>query len=206
MHERHGDTADRQRPRLYRIWVGMRERCNRPSHRAYQWYGARGIEVCEGWADSYSIFRRWALANGYRADKSIDRINNDLGYSPENCRWSTVKQQARNKRLATSHLVVEFGGEKMPLFEASKRCRIGYTTLVKRYHAGLRGDRLFAKPRMHTDHFSRAMIATGNGKAKLTPEDVASIRASTEPGSVLARRLRVAESTVSMIRSGFRRA
>ena len=205
MHERHGDTAGGKRSRLYVMWVGMRERCGRPSHQAYQWYGARGIAVCAEWAESFTAFRRWALASGYRADKSIDRIDNAKGYSPDNCRWATDKAQARNQRPAKTELTVVFRGAEMSLRAAAALSKIGYTTLVKRFHAGQRGDELFRPPRMHTDHERRARAAAGNGNAKLLPDQIEEIRRSAESGASLARRMRVAESTISMIRSGARR-
>ena len=83
--------------RLYRIWEAMRQRCNNPNRDNYCYYGGRGIRVCPEW-DSFRAFEKWSLAHGYQEDLSIDRINNDDGYSPDNCRWVTMKVQAANKR------------------------------------------------------------------------------------------------------------
>lgn len=84
--------------RLYRIWRGMKTRCSVVDETHYPYYGGRGITVCEEWQNSFETFRDWALANGYRDDLSIDRIDVNGNYCPENCRWETAMQQGRNRR------------------------------------------------------------------------------------------------------------
>ena len=76
----------------------MKGRCNRPTATSYKYYGGRGISVCEEWENDFAAFRNWALANGYQEGLSIDRIDVNGNYCPENCRWITMSEQQRNKR------------------------------------------------------------------------------------------------------------
>lgn len=90
----HGKTGSR----LFTIWSNMKSRCYNPNNAAYENYGGRGIVVSEKWLADFQEFEKWALSSGYKDNLSIDRIDNDKGYFPENCRWADDYIQGRNKR------------------------------------------------------------------------------------------------------------
>lgn len=90
-------THGKSKSRLYRIWNGMKSRCNNPNYEHYKDYGARGISVCKEWSDSFETFENWALNNGYQENLTIDRRDNDGNYEPGNCRWVTRADNNRNK-------------------------------------------------------------------------------------------------------------
>lgn len=92
--------------RLYRCWRNMKTRCYNPNGAEFSLYGGRGITVCEEW-QTFEPFYEWAMVNGYRDDLSIDRIDNDGNYEPNNCKWSTQKEQALNR---STNVMITYNG------------------------------------------------------------------------------------------------
>jgi len=98
---KHG-FAPRGKPKPYDTWMHMRERCYNQKHtKCWHRYGGRGITICDEWKDSPEAFCKWALANGWHPDLTIDRINTWKPYSPQNCRWVTRLVQGQNRRNTT---------------------------------------------------------------------------------------------------------
>ena len=94
MSERHGFSGHP----LHGVWTGLKERCLNKNNRDFHYYGGRGITVCEEWENNSKSFIFWALENGWKRGLTIDRIDNDKGYSPENCRFVTRAENNRNQR------------------------------------------------------------------------------------------------------------
>lgn len=126
--------------RLYSIWEGMRWRSN-PKATHMKYYRKNNVKCCDEWND-YENFRNWALENGYEENLTLDRIDNNGDYSPNNCRWANVYVQANNRNTNT---LVTVNGETKTISEWAKEKNINYSTLrsrVNRQH--ITGERLFA--------------------------------------------------------------
>lgn len=122
--------------KLYDAWRAMKERCGNQSHPDYESYGGRGITYCEEWKD-FQTFESWALSHGYTEGLTIDRKDNDGPYSPDNCRWATMKQQSNNRR---GNIRVTLDGETMTLKQAAERTGLPYGALRERYQRNGEAD------------------------------------------------------------------
>lgn len=122
--------------RLVRVWLFMHQRCYYPKHNGFSAYGARGIIICNDWLDNFEAFRCWALANGWRRGLEIDRIDNDKGYSPENCRCVTPAENHRNR--SNNIHVTAFGETKcVQDWVADPRFSISHQQLCRRIRKGI---------------------------------------------------------------------
>lgn len=127
--KRHGMTGTP----IHNLWLSMRQRCSNPNDTDYRLYGGRGIKVCDEWNKSFETFAEWALSSGYQVGLSIDRIDVNGNYEPDNCRFITMFEQASNKR---NNVFIQYEGETVTVTEASRRCGIPQSTLANRIRAG----------------------------------------------------------------------
>lgn len=136
----HGHTTKSGQSPTYNSWATMRQRCTNPNHPKYALYGGRGITVTDEWAS----FDRFLKDMGQRPKgMTLDRIDNDGPYSPENCRWATVRQQQNNQARTT---MVQYGGEQLPLGDLALRLGINKQTLNYRIRGGWSESRWGDKP------------------------------------------------------------
>jgi hypothetical protein len=126
----------------YRAWICMKWRCCKTTNHSYKYYGARGIRVCDRWLTSFKNFYN-DMGKRPSENHTIDRINCDGNYEPDNCKWSTPKEQANNKRN-TAHL--EYNGETKTLSEWAKIVDLPHKTLCHRFQRNWEPDRLLNQP------------------------------------------------------------
>lgn len=123
----HGKTGSPE----HFAWMAMIARCGNPNHAEYHHYGGRGIRVCERW-ENFENF--WAdMGERPSPEHSLDRIDNNKGYSPENCRWSTLSTQSNNRR--TNHMIA-VGGQLMTVGQAASMLGLPWTTTLRRWKRG----------------------------------------------------------------------
>lgn len=126
---KHGGKHDK----LYRVWCGMKERCNNPHNKKYERYGGRGITVCDEWSNDFGAFRDWAYSHGYADGLTIDRINNNANYTPDNCRWVTRAEQNRNY---SRNRMITYMGKTQCVSDWSKETGIKSATITWRIKNG----------------------------------------------------------------------
>lgn len=127
---RHGLT---NHPTHY-TWREMRARCSNENHHAFKDYGGRGITVCDEWQNDFVSFYNWSIANGYKKGLSIDRKDNNLGYSPDNCRWATRKEQGNNTR---DTIRISWDGEEHSVTTLCEKLGIDRTKIYWRLKKGV---------------------------------------------------------------------
>lgn len=123
----------------YSRWKSIKSRCYNPHHKYYKNYGGRGIEVCDEWRADFMSFYSWALLSGYEKGLTLDRIDNNKGYSPNNCKWSTRKEQNRNQR---SNRKITINGKTKLLCEWAEESGISSKSILKRIKRGWKNEDL----------------------------------------------------------------
>ena len=126
--------------RTYQSWINMKQRCYYPDHNRYHIYGARGITVCKRWLNSFENF----LEDMGERPKglTLERKDNEKGYSPENCKWATVKEQCNNRRNNT---VIKYKGLSLTISQWADKLNIKLGTLQRRYQRGWGVNRLLER-------------------------------------------------------------
>lgn len=128
---------------LYSIWCGIKQRCYQPNHEHYHCYGGRGIQMCDSWKIDFVSFYEWAISSGWSKGLTIDRIDVDGNYCPENCRLADIETQANNKR--NTRYITAFG-KTMSLSQWSREYAIPIKTLSYRLNSGWPVEIALAKP------------------------------------------------------------
>lgn len=147
-------THNMTHDRLYRVYVAMKTRCYYKKYKYYYNYGGRGIKVCEEWMDPGAFFK-WALENGYdpnlpSKECTLDRIDVNGDYCPENCRWISRKEQSNNRR---NTVFMNYKGKKLPIKEVAELTGIPHITIYKRIKKGCSEEEILQPPMnvgMHT--------------------------------------------------------
>lgn len=147
LHRTHGLS----KKRIYSIWKNMRNRCQYQNSSSYRNYGGRGIKVCDAW-QSFETFSTWAVANGYNNTLTIERIDNDGDYCPENCRWIPFREQASNRRDTK---LITANGETMTVAQWARRLKCSPYTLYHRARAGWSDAEIINTPFEPKNQFSR---------------------------------------------------
>lgn len=123
-------THGMSKTRIYHEWLSMRKRCSRAIAKDYDSYEGRGITVCDEWNNDFISFYEWAMNNGYDDSLTIDRVDVEKGYSPENCRWITIESQQSNKRNTVR---INYEGEEWCLRTLCMHIGFPYKTANARY-------------------------------------------------------------------------
>lgn len=129
LHIKHGYNRGNKPDRLYSIWTAMKSRCQQVTHPEYYRYGGRGITICDSWNNSFIEFKDWALAHGYSHELQLDRIDNNKGYFPENCRFISRKENCNNREY---NVRVYFRGAKRTPSEIAEMTGLSYYTIYQR--------------------------------------------------------------------------
>lgn len=137
--------------KIFKRWHHIKERCNNPHNKAYKYYGGRGIKMCDEWNTNFINFYDWSINNGYQDNLTIDRIDVNGDYCPENCRWTTIKEQNTNK---TNNIWVEINGKKDLITNWCKIYNINRSAVYKRIKRGWNIQQAITTPVIHPKRLS----------------------------------------------------
>lgn len=140
---KHRNTTGHYNERIRHIYTTMLQRTSNPKKEGYERYGGRGIKVCEEWQDDFQNFYSWAMANGYTDKLTIDRIDVNGDYCPENCRWVDAKTQMNNRR---SNKVFTIGGKTKTVAQWAEQYGIDRYTVYNRLRLGWSIERALTEP------------------------------------------------------------
>lgn len=130
--------------RIYQTWYSMKGRCENKDDKDYEIYGGSGIKVCKEWSDDFMSFYNWSMENGYKDDLTIDRIDNDKGYDPNNCRYVNYTIQNRNR---SNTVILEHEGVSKPLAEWCEIYNIPYRRTYERMKKGWSSQEILLAPK-----------------------------------------------------------
>ena len=131
--ERSKRTHEKSKTRIYRAWAGMKNRCSPSNKYTRKYYHDRGIKVCESWENSFEVFYKWSIQKGYQDNLSLDRINNNKGYYPRNCRWVDHQTQMNN---TSRTLKILYEGKEYTIKELSEELSIPVSRLREQVKLG----------------------------------------------------------------------
>ncbi len=134
-------THKMSKTRLYTEWLSMRRRCRGNYHESKN-YSEKGISVCEEWKE-FEAFAKWALQHGYKDNLTLDRLDNSKGYYPDNCRWTTMKEQQNNR---SNNVMIEYMGQTKTMKQWCEYLGLNYGMVKQRRRYGWEVPRLFEPP------------------------------------------------------------
>lgn len=174
-----GKTHGQTKTRLYRIWSGMKGRCNNKKNPAYRYYGAKGIKVCDEWQNDFLAFKEWADLNGYNDKLTIDRIDSDGDYCPSNCRWLTAQENSARTKFVKNNE------------EMKQKTSEGYLRWLREY-ANASGE---VKRIKQINDIISALPTLGTGQLTLVMDYILWLQAQTESN----KRKRAADRTIEAV-------
>lgn len=153
--KKHGDTGTK----LYKTWLNMKSRCYNPNATHSKYYYGKNIKICEEWKNNYIAFKEWSLKNGFQDNLTIDRIDNNGDYCPQNCRWVSIKEQ--NENLPTIRKIT-YKGKEYTIKQISEITGLSIKCLDARYRRGWTVEEIFSTPKISKNKINKLGQFTSN--------------------------------------------